>query len=291
MRDSDWEILNELYKNPNMTKVANLLFVSQPTLTKRIQYMEAQFDVTLINRSPKGISFTAEGEILAKQAQKHIQLMAETKKQLDSLKKKKEEVITIASSYTYSKYVLPELIYNYTAKHPHVRFEIVTDSSNILFQKVVAREVDMGFIKGDYHGAVNQVLVEKNEASLITKEPINFDDLPQMRRIGYKTNDRSKELLDHWWHSRFSEEALQGITVEYVDHAWQLIHKGLGYTYCFLPTDFQNEYNLHITPLENADGSKVTRNTWFVYPLSKTPTNTLQTFIDYVISFSEEGVE
>ncbi len=25
MKDSDWEILYELYKNPNMTKVANLL--------------------------------------------------------------------------------------------------------------------------------------------------------------------------------------------------------------------------------------------------------------------------
>lgn len=33
MKDSDWEILYELYKNPNMTKVANLLYITQPSLT------------------------------------------------------------------------------------------------------------------------------------------------------------------------------------------------------------------------------------------------------------------
>ena len=40
MKDSDWEILYELYKNPNMTKVANLLYMTQPSLTKRLQHME-----------------------------------------------------------------------------------------------------------------------------------------------------------------------------------------------------------------------------------------------------------
>lgn len=39
MKDSDWEILYELYKNPNMTKVANLLYITQPSLTKRLQHM------------------------------------------------------------------------------------------------------------------------------------------------------------------------------------------------------------------------------------------------------------
>jgi len=42
MKDSDWEILYELHRNPNMTKVANLLYITQPSLTKRLQHMEAE---------------------------------------------------------------------------------------------------------------------------------------------------------------------------------------------------------------------------------------------------------
>lgn len=37
MKDFDWELLHELYKNPNMTKVSNVLYISQPSLTKRLQ--------------------------------------------------------------------------------------------------------------------------------------------------------------------------------------------------------------------------------------------------------------
>ena len=36
MKDSDWRILCELYQTPNITKVAEKLFMTQPTLTKRL---------------------------------------------------------------------------------------------------------------------------------------------------------------------------------------------------------------------------------------------------------------
>ena len=37
MKDSDWEILYRLYKTPNITKVANMLYISQPSLTRRLK--------------------------------------------------------------------------------------------------------------------------------------------------------------------------------------------------------------------------------------------------------------
>ena len=47
MKDSDWEILYALYKKPNITKVANMLYMTQPSLTKRLQQMEKEFDVEI----------------------------------------------------------------------------------------------------------------------------------------------------------------------------------------------------------------------------------------------------
>ena len=37
MKDTDWEILYRLYETPNMTKVADMLYISQPSLTKRVK--------------------------------------------------------------------------------------------------------------------------------------------------------------------------------------------------------------------------------------------------------------
>ena len=282
MKDSDWEILYELYKNPNMTKVANLLYMTQPSLTKRLQHMETEFQTSIVNRTPKGLEFTPEGEYLAERAEKYLEFMKETKEKLEEFKEKTKDSILIGSSYTYSKYTLSDILVRYTADHPHTTFEIINEQSNILFRKMLEDSIDVGFIRGDYEGAVHQVLVAQNQGYLVTKEPVDIEDLPKMQRIGYKTNDRTQELLNSWWEDRFHTEAPSGMAVGYIDFAWQLINKGLGYTCCFLPDDFQNEYNLCLTPLVKADGTEVIRNTLFVYSKNKRISRTLEEFIDYI---------
>ena len=51
IKDSDWEILYKLYETPNMTKVADMLYISQPSLTKWVKNMEKEFGVKIINRT------------------------------------------------------------------------------------------------------------------------------------------------------------------------------------------------------------------------------------------------
>lgn len=56
MKDTDWIILNELYKEPNLTKVSEKLYYSQPSLTKIIQNIEEEFDTRILLRSSKGLN-------------------------------------------------------------------------------------------------------------------------------------------------------------------------------------------------------------------------------------------
>lgn len=282
MKDSDWEILYELYKNPNMTKVANLLYITQPSLTKRLQHMEEEFQVTIVNRTPKGLKFTPEGEFLGKQAETYLNFLRATKERLKEFRETAEGMITIGSSYTYSKYTLSDLLIRYRQSHPNVEFNIINEQSNILFRKMLEDSIDVGFIRGDYQGAVNKTLIGKNEAYLVTKDPVDFEELRNMQRIDYKTNDRTKELLNGWWENWFQTEPPVGMIVGYIDVAWQLIHKGLGYTICFLPDHFENTYDLCLTPLKNRDGSSVIRNTWFIYSKNKRTTQLLENFIRYI---------
>lgn len=282
MKDTDWEILHELYKNPNMTKVANLLYITQPSLTKRLQHMETEFQVTIVNRTPKGLEFTPEGEFLAQQAEKYLKFLKGTQEKLKEFKETTEAEILVGSSYTYSKYTLTDLLLKYRASHPNVNFLVVSDQSNVLFRKMLEGSIDVAFIREDYEGAVNKTLLGKNEAYLVTREPVDMEALPSMQRIGYKTNDRTKELLEKWWENWYGTEFPAGMVVGYIDVAWQLIARGIGYTVCFLPENFENQYNLCLTPLKNKDGSPVTRNTWFLYSKNKRISRTLEDFITYI---------
>lgn len=282
MKDTDWEILYELHKNPNMTKVANLLYITQPSLTKRIQHMEEEFQVTIVNRTTKGLEFTAEGEFLAEQAKKYMDFMNATRNRLKEIKDSADGEIVIGASYTFSKYTLSDLLLTYRMEHPNIRFSIVNDQSNILFRKMFDESLDVAFIRGDYEGAVNRTLIAVNKAYLVTREPVDLTKLPDMQFISYKTNDRSKEIIEGWWQETFSSELPAGMTVGYVDVAWQVVAKGLGYTLCFLPDNYENEYNLCLTPLTHKDETFVTRNTWFLYSKNKRMTKVLEDFVTYI---------
>ena len=86
-----------------MTKVANLLYMTQPSLTKRLQHMEAEFQVDIVNRTPKGLEFTPEGEFLATRAAKYLDFLKETKENLEELKDKSKDSILIGSSYRFER--------------------------------------------------------------------------------------------------------------------------------------------------------------------------------------------
>lgn len=282
MKDSDWEILYKLYKTPNITKVANMLYITQPSLTKRLKSIEDEFEIKVVYRTPKGVEFTPEGEYLAKQAQKYINFINETRKELKTYKTNAEEIITIGSSYTFSKYQLTEILFNYSESHPNVKFEISNDQSNVNFRKVVDRTVDIGFVRGDYEGPIKKILIGEDEGYILSKEPVDINDLSKIQRIIYKTNEKTIELVDNWWRQYYQSKPSKVMNAGYVDFAWQLVDKGFGYTCCFLSKSFKNEYNLNITPMLNKDGSRVIRKTLFIYSETRKTSGYLQEFIDYI---------
>ena len=294
MKDSDWLILSELYKNPNMTKVADLLYTTQPSLTKRLQHMEEEFGVTIVNRTPKGLVFTKEGSYLGRQADIYLRFLKETRRELERMKNQDETVITIGSSYTYSKYYLGELMIRYRHERPDTHFNVITEGSDSLFRRMLDGTIDVAFIRGDYEGAVNKILVERSNAYVVTDHPVLIEDLRQMTRIGYSTNKQTQKLLDDWYTEQFSEPAPANMIVGYIDVAWQLVEKGTGYVCCFVPDHYEGKKRLFLTPMCHRDGTPVSRNTWFLYPKRKHLPECQQAFVEFVeqeLKISSEKTE
>lgn len=46
----------------NITEAAKKLFIAQPSLTFAIQELEKEYDITIFNRTRKGIEITVDGE-------------------------------------------------------------------------------------------------------------------------------------------------------------------------------------------------------------------------------------
>ena len=115
MRDFDWQILVTLNKTHNISRTAELLYLSQPTLTKRIQVIEDELGIPLIIRSRRGSVFTPEGERIAQKAESIVAAIQEIKTDVAARSKGTKGVLRLGVPHSYVRYVLPNLIAAYTS--------------------------------------------------------------------------------------------------------------------------------------------------------------------------------
>lgn len=69
-------------REENFTKAANILHVTQPTLSRQIAQLEEELDVKLFQRSNHHIILTEDGMLLKRRAQELIELSNKTKREL-----------------------------------------------------------------------------------------------------------------------------------------------------------------------------------------------------------------
>lgn len=281
MKDSDWEILAELYKNPNLTKVAGILSMTQPSISKRLKVMEKEYGTEIVSRSRTGLELTREGEYLAKRAQMYLEFQKETKEEIGRMQVERQELL-VGSAYTYSKFALVGVLADYLETHPGSGIQIVTEKSNVLFRQLLENKLDISFIRGDYEGPVERILVDQDEGYLVTKEKISFEELSGMTMIGYKSSDKTMGLLKRWWKEQFDREMKEEMYAENLELAWNMVRDGMGYVCCFMPRGYEKETDLCLTPLKFEDGTPVLRNTWCMYSKERKMTREFGEFLNYI---------
>ena len=283
MKLSDWRLIYELHKTPNMTRVAGILYITQSAVTKQLQHIEKELDTKIIHRTPTGLEFTEIGNYLAEQAEKFLKLEDETMRGLDALKEASPEKLVIGSAYTFSKYRLPEILDDFLEQRPSFRYQVINRQSNVLHQMVLSGELDLAFVRSDYRDGVNRILVERTQGYIVTKGAADLADLPKMDRINYQSNVKTEDLIREWWEDRYGDvRPKEGMAVGYVDFALREVVRGKGYAICFLPPVTELDAKLVKTPLFMKDGNPVSRNTWLIWRMEKRISPAMESFLRYI---------
>ena len=76
-------------REENITKAANLLHLTQPTLSRQLMQLEEELGVKLFHRSKHRIILTEDGMLLRRRAEEIVSLSEKTK---DDLRHKKEQL-------------------------------------------------------------------------------------------------------------------------------------------------------------------------------------------------------
>ena len=222
MNEKDCIMLQYLFEEMNITKAAERLFMTQPAITYRLQQIEKEYGINIYAKTGngKGFKFTPEGEYLVRQAKKTLLEIRKTKDYILNMSREVQGKLRIGAHSYYSRYILPSLLKNFIGIYPKVEFNVHTGFSFEVLELLQNEEVHVAIIRGNYEWFEEKFLIDEENICLISKEPINIEELPNLPRINYSIDAKLSYkvrnymnlpltiTIKNWWYERFNKPPL-----------------------------------------------------------------------------------
>lgn len=132
-------------REENITKAAQLLHITQPTLSRQLMQLEDELGVKLFKRSNHNIILTDEGMLLKRRAQELISLAEKTKREFQQNEQLSGE-IAIGSGEFKSFTYFSSIIAYFRQRYPLVRFEIYSGNADNIKDRIESGLLDIGLL-------------------------------------------------------------------------------------------------------------------------------------------------
>jgi LysR family transcriptional regulator, transcriptional activator of the cysJI operon len=133
----------------NMTRAAEDLYMSQPSVSQMIAELEQYYDSRLFERLNRRLYLTAAGERLQSYARHIINLEVQAKKELADLTH--GGVLRIGASQTVGAYLLPEIISQFKSYFPEVEVFSRVENTREIERFLMEDKLDFGLLEGLIH--------------------------------------------------------------------------------------------------------------------------------------------
>ena len=182
-------------KLENFTRTAELLHVSQPSVTKAIKTLEAELKVTLIDRSQKHITLTPEGQAFLIHAEKITHDVDEALKNMSRFQKSELGELKLGIPPMIEAYLFPDIFTKFKKVYPNVKISILEYESSMKIQtKLEEGEIDLGIILGDDKEMKNSQLIMQEHLQLCVN---NEHPLKYKKSVAFNQLKHEKFVLQH----------------------------------------------------------------------------------------------
>lgn len=277
----------------NITKAAEMLHITQPTLSKQLMDLEDKLGKQLFIRGKRKIILTEEGRYLYNKALEMIDLMEKT----EAVFKENNEIIGgdiyLGCGETPVMEYITEIFRQIQIEYPEVHFHIYSGDADSVLNKLDKGLLDAGLLLGpisyEKYDCIN--IHRKDTFGLIMPKDCPLADYE------YLTMEQIKELplilarqtfLGHqeikWFGADYMSMNIVG-TYNLIYNATFMVEKGIGYAIC-LANLVNDDINRNITfrpirPELSAELYIVTKKYETFSPAVKLFINKIKDFRDY----------
>lgn len=290
MEVRDWKILRVLSQEMNITKTAEIVRISQPALTKRLQLLEGQLGIKIVHRVRRGVQFTPEGEYLAKCSVQILARMREMKDHISNMDHQLSGTLRIGASNFFTRYKLPHILKLFKDEFPQAELKVISAPSAEIYNMLYRKEIHVAFVRGDYawHDRTHLLLEEK--VCIVSSAPVQPENLPDLPRIDYVIDRKFAEIINRWWAENYKAPPKVGMVVDTTNTCKEMVLNGLGYAIMpgMILADMKNISKIAI---KDKEGNPIKRNTWMLSHNEFLQLNLVNTFVHFVEALRFEELE
>ncbi|RBA23760.1 CysB family HTH-type transcriptional regulator [Herminiimonas fonticola] len=191
----------------NLTEVANVLFTSQPGVSRQIRELEEELGVDIFERNGKrltGLTDPGRGILV---------IIDRLLLEAENLQRASQEyagqeigTLTVAATHTQARYMLPKVVQGFRSAFPKVRIALQQSSPEHIAEWVLSGKADIGIATeglSQFEGLVSfpcyrwhhSVVVPEGHP-LLAKSPITLEDLAQYPLITYDLGFTGRGHID-----------------------------------------------------------------------------------------------
>lgn len=227
-------------REQSISGAAEVLHVSQPTLSRQLMDMEDELGKKLFIRGNRRITLTNEGVLLRQRAEEIIDLVEKTESEITSVDEMIGGDIYIGGGETDAMKIIAEIATELQTEYPSICYQIYSGNAEDVTEKLDRGLLDFGVLiePADIHKYEHLrlpmvdtwgVLMRKDSA-LAEKEEIEPKDLLDLPLICSRQMFRTQEMQK--WIGCKPEKLNIVATYNLLFNASLLVEAGIGYALC-----------------------------------------------------------
>ena len=168
------EAFLEAASRGSFRRAAYALYLSQPSVSARIQALEDEVGVALFHRTARGVRLTNMGQVFLPFAQRSMETLRRGREVLESVRQASAGILNMATARVIGTYVLPETLQKFQHLYPETNLHIKVGGSLDVLQMVVDEEVQLGLARFMQHPDVDALHLYDEEAVLVVHPDHSF---------------------------------------------------------------------------------------------------------------------
>lgn len=141
------EAFTQVATHNSFSRAAEVLQLTQPSITARIQALERELGEELFERGGRGVKLTDAGRVFLPYVEQILQHLQEGRDAVEEVRNVQLGSLRLGSAITISTYVLPGILNRFCKEFPGVDVVIRTGRSEQVLNMLLSDEVQVGIIR------------------------------------------------------------------------------------------------------------------------------------------------